>query len=270
MNLFPSISKAPPKSGTLFISDLDGTLLTNAGALPDETRHIIQELIAQRGVKFTLCTARSYRRTRDLAKELGVSLPIIVDSGSCIIDPSTDQVLWAGAFPIQTLSAVLNVMEKAHVKHRVHRYVSEGSSRSTSAPTHSRLHKPLNGRPNWFATQVFMVTCDARAIAPEDFTELGASVTIGTTEDHATIEVRPSDTTKGTSARRLAADLNSERVVAFGNSEEDYTLLSLANEGYTIDTSPPELQRIFKPIGSNNSDAVAHWLMARVVSEGGH
>lgn len=249
---------------TLFISDIDGTLLTDDGVLRDRTRDTIRDLITNRGIFFTLCTARSYRRTKEIARALCLSIPVIVDSGSCLIDPSTDTVLWASTFDNEGLSAVVRLLEDAGAAPLVHTYMRRGLTRTI--PGSRLMHaRSCAGTPHMAPElPAFMVTCDASLLPGFVESDFGLNVSISATQDGRTMEVRPPQTTKGTAARRLASFRRSEKIVAFGNTISDYPLLAAANEGYVVANAPAELKRAFPPIGSNNKDAVAHWMMARL------
>jgi len=70
---------------TLYISDLDGTLLNNKPELSLFSRERLQALIAD-GLHFTVASARSVNSIRSLLGELKLTLPVISFNGAYISD----------------------------------------------------------------------------------------------------------------------------------------------------------------------------------------
>ncbi|WP_179188742.1 HAD hydrolase family protein [Kiloniella majae] len=76
----------------LFISDLDFTLLDTVGDLPKSSVHRLNSLI-ERGVHFTVATARATPSIKHLMEEVNLKLPIIELNGAIIRDLNTDHIL---------------------------------------------------------------------------------------------------------------------------------------------------------------------------------
>ena len=70
---------------TLYISDLDGTLLNSKASLSDDTRETINRLVEQ-GMFFTYATARSAISSKNVTEGLNLKLPIIIYNGTFIMD----------------------------------------------------------------------------------------------------------------------------------------------------------------------------------------
>ncbi len=60
---------------TLYISDLDGTLLNSEAKLSNRTTSIINQLI-ENGLLFTIVTARSYKSAFERIDSLDLNIPI--------------------------------------------------------------------------------------------------------------------------------------------------------------------------------------------------
>ena len=73
---------------TLYVSDLDGTLLNRQGQLSDTTREGLVELLDQ-GLVFTVASARHVVSIRQLLAGLPLSLPVISSNGAFISDLAT-------------------------------------------------------------------------------------------------------------------------------------------------------------------------------------
>lgn len=73
------------KEKTLYISDLDGTLLNNNGMLSEETAQKLNALIAK-GVNFTVATARTDATVRHIMSAVDVNVPAVLMNGVVIFD----------------------------------------------------------------------------------------------------------------------------------------------------------------------------------------
>ena len=71
---------------TLFISDLDGTLLTSRGSISPESVRILRSLL-NRGLAFTAATGRTPLSALPLLSELPVRLPLILLNGALTMTP---------------------------------------------------------------------------------------------------------------------------------------------------------------------------------------
>src|SRR5690606_37098966 len=84
--------KAPRSMHRLYLSDLDGTLLSSAGEVSERTRQGLEELL-QEGLPFTVASARSHFSIRKLFGDLEFTLPIIEFNGAFLTDYRTGRHL---------------------------------------------------------------------------------------------------------------------------------------------------------------------------------
>ena len=73
------------RSNRIYISDLDGTLLTKEAALSEFTRTAIINMV-EAGIHFTVATARSITSTIEILGDLPLKLPVICSNGGSIWD----------------------------------------------------------------------------------------------------------------------------------------------------------------------------------------
>lgn len=85
---------------TLYLSDLDGTLLNGQGELGSTTRRDLIQLI-ERGVHFTVASARSYFSISKLFGDFPFQLPIIEFNGAFITDYATGKHLETNALGLE-------------------------------------------------------------------------------------------------------------------------------------------------------------------------
>ena len=70
---------------TLYVSDLDGTLLNSQQQTSTYTNQTIEKLVDQ-GMLFSYATARSYYSAKPSTKGLSAKIPLILYNGAFIID----------------------------------------------------------------------------------------------------------------------------------------------------------------------------------------
>ncbi len=82
---------------TLYVSDLDGTLLRSNETTSEYTNNIINKL-TDRGMIFSYATARSLITAKKVTSGLRAEIPLIVYNGAFIVDNLTSEVLAANYF----------------------------------------------------------------------------------------------------------------------------------------------------------------------------
>lgn len=82
---------------TLYVSDLDGTLLRSNETISEYTSNIINSLI-DRGMFFSYATARSLITAKKVTKGINARIPLIVYNGAFVIDNLTEDILIANYF----------------------------------------------------------------------------------------------------------------------------------------------------------------------------
>ena len=82
---------------TLYVTDLDGTLMRNDETLSAYTVQTINELI-EKGLAFTYATARSIESARPIAGGLNLRLPAITRNGAVLADNATGKHLEKAVF----------------------------------------------------------------------------------------------------------------------------------------------------------------------------
>lgn len=90
---------------TLYVSDLDGTLLRSDETLSPFTVDTINTLV-QRGCLFSYATARSYITASKVTNQLSAPLPLIVYNGAMIIHNADGRRLKLNPFP-ETVKTLL-------------------------------------------------------------------------------------------------------------------------------------------------------------------
>ena len=70
---------------TLYISDLDGTLLDSRASVSDTTVRVLNELISSGGY-FSFATARTAVTALPLTEKININVPVVLMNGVCVYD----------------------------------------------------------------------------------------------------------------------------------------------------------------------------------------
>ena len=81
----------------LLALDVDGTILDGRGQIRPRTARAIARA-AEAGIRPVLCTGRRYRRALPVARELGLTGPIVCNSGAILKDTHDHRTLWRADF----------------------------------------------------------------------------------------------------------------------------------------------------------------------------
>ena len=82
---------------TLYVSDLDGTLLNSNQTLSPFTIQTINQLVSD-GMLFSYATARSYQTAKKVTQGLQAPFPLIVYNGACVRDNVSGEILLSHCF----------------------------------------------------------------------------------------------------------------------------------------------------------------------------
>ena len=95
---------------TLYVSDLDGTLLRSDETTSEYTNSVINNL-TDRGMIFSYATARSLITAKKVTSGLRAEIPLIVYNGAFIVDNVTGEVLAANYFDESVGLSLIHISE---------------------------------------------------------------------------------------------------------------------------------------------------------------
>ena len=263
---------------TLYISDLDGTLLTPEPSLSPFTVDVIQRL-TQKGMLFSYATARSYHTSSLLTKGLPMRIPIIVNNGAFILENGTWKRLYGAYFSKEEAAFILKTLNHQGVHPLVYTYLGNIQKYSylpdqlSRGANHFLITHPEDPRKRPASPHqlldgdIFYFTCidDAQKLYP-CYTLLKEEFHCVYQKDmydgEQWLEIMPKSATKASAALRLKEMMGCDKIVAFGDGINDLPLFEIADESYAMGNAAEEVkQAATAVIGSNNEDGVARWLL---------
>ncbi len=262
---------------TLYISDLDGTLLDSTPKTSDYTNETINKLNAD-GFIISFATARSYTTAKKVTKGLNMAHPAVVHNGTFIVD-KCGKILHKNTFNKNDSDYILDVILSLGLNPIVYSLIDEKEQFSFVRP---RLNKEtldflskrkddkrtreVESTESLYNGEVYYFTL----IGDEDITkplyerlknEFQCYFQRDMYSGDYWLEILPKNATKANAVKQLAQMLSCDKIVAFGDGINDVEMFKLSDECYAVKNAVEELKDIATAvIDSNLDDAVAKWL----------
>ncbi|MEM9806286.1 MAG: HAD family hydrolase [Cyanobacteria bacterium P01_D01_bin.56] len=106
---------------TLYVSDLDGTLLTPTATLSEYTRDTLTRLLAA-GLPFTVATSRSVSSVGPIFQGVSLPLPVIELNGAYVTDLNTGEHLIVNNIATDLATAILDLVKGQNMKPLISTY----------------------------------------------------------------------------------------------------------------------------------------------------
>ena len=268
---------------TLFVTDLDGTLLNRGSRISDFSRKTINGLV-EKGLLFTYATARSLASASVVAEGLSTEIPIIAYNGAFIVEPSEGKILLSNFITEEQKGFLKDVFRKNHVSPLVYAYVNgvekvtwrtalenDGIQRYLSLRKGDKRFQPLSEEEadKLYVGDSFYYTCigEKEELQPvyealkdsEDFNVLFHQELY---RPEYWCEILPKKATKANAIAELKKLWGCEKVVSFGDAVNDIPMFEISDECYAVENAVEELKKLATGvIGSNEDDGVAKWLL---------
>lgn len=281
---------------TLYISDLDGTLLSPYGTLSQTTVTLLNHAIA-RGAMISIATARTPATVSVLMKDVNFQVPLVVMTGAALWDKTTgiysevqrftprqvEQIAEAYRRPeggggfLYTLrdsagaaGKEREIMEIYHVGPINELEIAFMDERKSSP--FKVFHVPEDGEsrlPERMANAVLFFGMRPNAVASEITAGLRGIAGINPMSYHdwfgdeiTEVEAFPEGATKAKAIRRLKDKVGADRVVVFGDNINDLSMMGAADWSVAVANAIDEVKDAAdEVIGSNGADAVARYIL---------
>lgn len=267
---------------TLYVSDLDGTLLQSNETLSEYTVKTINELVEQ-GMIFSYATARSYITAKKVTKGLEARIPLIVYNGAFVIDNVTGEILLSNYFD-DSVKDVLDDLISEQIYPIVYAYINDVEKFSYAKDKCTRGMKvfldsrkgdvrenAVDDAKQLYEGNVFYLTCIDEEEKLEVFYEkykdqYHCVYQKDIYSGEQWLEIMPKTATKANGIAQLKELLQCEKLVVFGDGKNDIDMFEMADETYAVENAVEELKSIAtQVIGNNNEDGVAKWLCGKIM-----
>ena len=266
---------------TLYISDLDGTLLNSSAELSVYTTNALNRLIAD-GMHFSAATARTASTTLQMFEGVALNTPIVLMNGVLIYDPTCNQYINREIISDTAKSGIIDAMHEAEQSCLMYALCGEKMSTYYRNPVNTMLRDFMDeriGKYNKIFTPVedfATVTNDIIYFCFLDEQEnieriysLISDIDGPKTEKYRDIyskhlwylEVFSANASKRCAVDFLRKHGGYDRIIGFGDNLNDLPLFHACDECYAVANAKDELKQIATAvIGRNDEDSVVRWL----------
>lgn len=272
---------------TLYVSDLDGTLLGADSRLSMATVEGLNRIIDGLGGLFTVATARTPATVVPLMQDVHARLPFIVIGGSAMWNPLTASYEHTRGIDDGTVNAVADVFDR----HGAHPFIYR---RHGSDLLYTHHYGPMSPQEERFVTErqhlplkrfilddrdyrhsddeaLLIFSMNKFAVLDAIAADLRDTVPTCSVmvyhdifdESEGYLEIFTAGTSKAGAIRRLARQVGATRVVVFGDNRNDIAMMQAADCSVAVENAFPEVKAIASEvIGPNTADSVARWIEA--------
>ncbi len=263
---------------TLYVTDLDGTLLTSGQYVSPKSCKIINRLTAE-GMIFSYATARSLIPAKKVTEGLEVKTPVIVNNGVFITNSASGEKLVKNTFTAEQSSDIFKTLTDFGISPLVYSiidgtektsYIPEKMTRGLADFLDTRRgdprNRPLSNEDGMLDGEPFYITCiDGAGSMSEAHEELKKRYYCVYSNDIYSgdqwLEILPEKATKASAVLQLKEYCGCDRLVVFGDGINDIPMFKTADECYAVENAAAELKEIAGGIiGNNNEDSVAEFL----------
>lgn len=278
-------------SRTLYVSDLDGTLLTSRTEISAESRRLLNEAIA-RGAQFTIATARTPATVAGLLRGVEMRLPVVVMTGAALWDTHTLTYSDICTIPPETVARLRRIYIDRDVPTFVYRleedriviYHSDDLTEQEREFMQKRIGNPFkrfeqvridnHGFPTQHDNVVLFYAMLPNERIERAYPEI-KQLDVNALMYHdmfgpevAILEVFGPETSKANAVRRLAQRIGADRIVAFGDNLNDLPMFRIADVAVAVSNAVEEVRRrAHVVIGDHDDDAVARFILNDISNE---
>lgn len=279
------------KKKTLYVTDMDGTLLNSNSEISDQTAEILNRLIKEQEILFTVATARTPATVVKLMEKIDSITPYIVMAGGATWNNHTKQYDEVRTIDNEILDKILTIFSRHNIHPFVYRLhgnqilvhhvspLTESEQqfiapRITTPLKKLRLDERLNTDDPDRTILVFaMGQFDTLRNIANEIEEEKTTCSLNCYHDifnkeQGILDIYTAGTTKASAIARLADKLGAERTVVFGDNLNDLPMMKQANYSIAVSNAFDEVKlHANEIIGSNDEDSVAHWIEKDVLTE---
>lgn len=267
---------------TLYITDLDGTLLDANSSITDETVGILNPMLDQ-GLQFTVATARTPATVVPMLSRLHTRLPFIVLNGAATWDSQRGDYSHVNVIPQATVEAICAVYERhglhpliyrrhGHLIH-THHYgtLSSQEEKFVEERQGLELKKFILNDPDYMhnpdeAMLIFSMQ-DYERLRPI-YEEVKATIPCSAVFYHdifdpasGLLEIYAPGVSKAEAVKAMQQHTGAKEVVVFGDNRNDIPMMQVATHSVAVDNAFPEVKAAaHQVIEANTTNAVPRFI----------
>ena len=269
---------------TLYVTDLDGTLLNTKDKVSSFSIQTINSLV-DKGMLFTYATARSLVSASVVTEGLSTNIPVIAYNGAFIFQPSTGEILSMEGFTDEERFYVRDTLLEYGISPMVYSFIdgvervswipekeNDGVRRYLSQRKGDKRFRAVHDIESHYEGEMFYFTCigEKEELLPiyEIFSKddrYRCTIQQELYRPEYWCEIMPAHASKWYAIKKLKDMWGCDRVISFGDAINDIPMFEISDESYAVENAVDELKKVATGIiGSNEADGVAKWLLEHV------
>ena len=269
-------------SKTLYISDLDGTLLNQSAELSIYTTNTLNKMIAD-GLHFSVATARTAVSASIILAGVQWSTPLILMNGVLIYDHIQKKYVQTLPLTAETALAVITALKELNVTGLMYQFEDETQQTYYESLDHKPIRDFVEERIIRY-NKKFRQTASFMDVPPENtiyFTLLDTHDNIRRVHEALSalpnisyfmykdnyspdlwyLEIHSDKASKRNGVSFLRKEHGFDRVVGFGDNINDLPMFAACDVRVAVENAKPEVKASADYIcGSNDDNGVVKWL----------
>lgn len=271
---------------TLYVSDLDGTLLSADSRLTAATENMLNGIISE-GALFTVATARTPATVYTLLQNVRLRLPAIVMTGTAMWRQDTGRMTDTVTIPPATVGMLLEVYRRHGLPTFVYTFregriliyhigkmsaMERDFMNERAGSPYKEFLIPVSGDselPSPLEDVALLYSMQPTQEVRETYEDIRAHIDVNPLYYHDSfgpetgiLEVFPPQASKANALRRLAEQVKADRLVVFGDNINDLPMMRLVDVAVAVENAVEEVKAEADiVIGPNTSDSVARFII---------
>lgn len=271
------------KNQTLYISDLDGTLLNRNSIVSPHSIEKINRLL-QKGMLFTIATARTPATVVPLLEQLQIDIPAVLMNGAVLYDIRRKLYIRTNGFTDNSALRYIDLLEKRGLVPFAYR-IDNNKLKVFHKPLANNMQREFKRQRENTPYKEFIPTIDYSVelldnpplflmiidrfdklqIAAAEINRTGKCSLFCYRDvvdlEYGYLEIYPKGVSKAATAQQIIDKLTPWEVVAFGDNLNDMPLFKIADRRYAPENAVDEVkQQATAIIADNDHDGVALFL----------
>ena len=269
---------------TLYITDLDGTLLQPDVTVSDRSRRILTDLLGQ-GLPLSVATARTSFSVMPILQGIPFRLPLILQNGAVLHDPVQDRIVSAASIQPDAFQSVCRLFAEfgfngfvfcvpedqllccytALTTVHMQRYYQERKVKYQKPFVQiSALTELAERNPVFLSLNAPKQQLDPLRNALETVSGISVAYYQDVYEPEIWyLEVSAPEASKYHGIMKLKEITGAETVVGFGDNHNDFPLFQACDYKIAVENAADALKaKADRIIGANTADAVAEYLQS--------
>ncbi len=266
----------------LYISDLDGTLLTDNAQLAPQTACELRKMIDS-GLDFTIATARTAATVTEIMKDAGLRLPAVLMNGAIIYDMAKGRYLRTETIAPEDVRSIIEYMYACELQSFIYTVEDDVMTAYYEKLSTDHMRCFYEERKNRYNKRFVQINSlyDTLCLPVVYFSLLNTKdrldpfyrkvceidgITVVYYRDVYSKELWYLEILSGKASKRSGAEflrsmLKPERMICFGDNLNDLPLFEVCERKFAVSNAAPELKRAADGvIGSNMENGVAEFL----------